>query len=191
MLELLSKRALTDYDIWYWCRVQPRPSNLRSEEGQDEKKTDTLNTESNQDGSVESSGVGANDTSVSSLCNGIISHSEDPECGKESSLSSMSASVPVSEEGKEVDARVDTVDSESNPSIDMEHDSGTDHQEEAANGKEDPAAENLAVDSSCSDITTLSPSAATVFIPQENEHSDSESKPLEKEHSDTEMIDAQ
>ncbi|XP_010429445.1 PREDICTED: LOW QUALITY PROTEIN: ubiquitin carboxyl-terminal hydrolase 19-like [Camelina sativa] len=198
--DVLSQRA---YMLLY-SRVQPRPASLRSEEGQDKKKTESSNTESSQEGSVESSEVEANDTNVSSLCNGIISHSEDPECEKESSLSSMSESVPVSEEeGKEVDVRVDTVDSESNPSMEMEHDSGTDHQEEVANGKEDAVVENLAVDSSCLDVTTPSPSAATEFIPQEKEHSDieskplekeqsdTESKPLEKEHLDTEMIDAQ
>ena len=110
---------------------------------------------------------------MSSLCNGIsISHSEG------SSSSSLSSSVSVSEKEGEVAERVDTVDSESNPSVDMEHDSGTDHQEAAvANGKEDPTVENQAVDSPCSDITTTSLSATT------------ESKHIEKEDSDTEMID--
>ncbi|VVB08902.1 unnamed protein product [Arabis nemorensis] len=175
--DVLSQRA---YMLLY-SRVQTRPSSLRSEEVQDEKKADTSNTESSQDGSVESSGVGANDTSVSSLCNGMISHSEDPECKKESSSSPLAVSLPVSEKGNEVDERVDTVDSESILSIEMEHDSGTDHQEEVANEKDDPAIENLAVNSSCSDIATSSPSAPT------------ESKPsaTEKEDSDTEMIDAQ
>ncbi|CAH2061213.1 unnamed protein product [Thlaspi arvense] len=168
--DVLSQRA---YMLLY-TRVQTRPSSLRAEEAQDEKKTDTLNTESSQDGSVESSEVGANDSSVSSLCNGIMSHSEDLECNKESSSSSsLSSPVTVTEKVKEVDEeRVDTVDSESNSAVDMEQDSGTDHQEEAANGKEDPT-----VESSCSDITTSSPSAAT------------ESKYSEKEDSDTEMMD--
>ncbi|KAL1221439.1 Ubiquitin carboxyl-terminal hydrolase 19 [Cardamine amara subsp. amara] len=172
--DVLSQRA---YMLLY-SRVQPRPSSLRSEEGQDEKKTASLNTKSSQDGSVESSEVAANETSVSSLCNGIISRLEDTKCKNESSSSSA---VTVSENGKEVAERVDTEDSESNPSIDIEHDSGTDHhQEEAANGKEDPTVENVTVESSCSDITTPSPSAAAT-----------ESKPPEKEDSDTEMIDAQ
>ena len=128
---------------------------------------------------------------MSSLCNGIsISHSEG------SSSSSLSSSVSVSEKEGEVAERVDTVDSESNPSVDMEHDSGTDHQE-VVNGKEHPTVEDPAVDSSdntasspsaatenptvedpaCSDITTSSPSAAI------------ESKHKEKEDSDTKMID--
>lgn len=110
----------------------------------------------------------------------MISLSEDPECKKESSSSPLAVSLTVSEKGNEVDERVDTVDSESILSIEMEHDSGTDHQEEAANEKDDPAIENLAVDSSCSDIATSSPSAPT------------ESKPsTEKGDSDTEMIDTQ
>ncbi|ESQ46454.1 hypothetical protein EUTSA_v10000088mg [Eutrema salsugineum] len=169
--DVLSQRA---YMLLY-SRVQTRPSSLRSEEVQKEKKTDALNTESSQGGSVESSGVGANDTSVSSLCNGIISHSEDRECKNESS-----SSATVSEKGKEVDERVDAVDSESNPSIEMEHESGTDHhqEQEEANAKEDPTVENLVVDTSCSDITTSSQSAAT------------DSKPSENEDPDTEMIDA-
>lgn len=160
-----------------WCRVQTRPPSLRCEEIQDEKKTDTLNTESSQIGSVESSVVGANDTSVSSsLCNGSISHSEDPECVKEESSSSSSplaVSVTVSVNGKEVAERVDMVESEPNPLTETD-----DQEEEATNGKEDPVVENLAVDSSCVESTTLSPSAAT------------ESKTPEKEDSDTEMIDA-
>uniref|UniRef100_A0A1J3J600 Ubiquitin carboxyl-terminal hydrolase 19 n=1 Tax=Noccaea caerulescens TaxID=107243 RepID=A0A1J3J600_NOCCA len=172
--DVLSQRA---YMLLY-SRVQTRPPSLRSEEVQDEKKTDTLNTESSQNGSVESSVVGANDTTVSSsLCNGIISHSEDPECVKEESSSSSSSplavSVTVSENGKEVAERVDMVESESNPLTETD-----DQEEEATNGKEDPVVENLAVDSSCPEITTLSPSAAT------------ESKTPEKEDSDTEMIDA-
>ncbi|KAF8050401.1 hypothetical protein N665_1978s0004 [Sinapis alba] len=163
--DVLSQRA---YMLLY-SRVQTRPSSLRSEEVQDEKKTDTLDTESSQDGSVESSGAETNGTSVSSLCNGIISHSEnDPECNKESSSLNVS----------EVAERVDTVDSDPNPSIDMEHDSGTDHQVEAtANGKEDPTFGNQAVDSPCSDITISSLSASA------------ESNHREKEDSDTEMID--
>ncbi|CAH8363739.1 unnamed protein product [Eruca vesicaria subsp. sativa] len=193
--DVLSQRA---YMLLY-SRVQTRPSSLRPEEVQDEKKTDTLNTESSQDGSVESSGGGAKDTSVSSLCNGVISHSEDPECKEgSSSSSSLSSSVTVSEREGEVSERVDTVDSESNPSIDMEHDSGTDHQEEEPNGKEHPAVdsscldintsspsvvkenpmvEDLSVDSSCSDITTTSPSTAT------------KSKHPEEEDLDTKMVD--
>lgn len=131
-----------------------------------------MKTESSQDSSVGNSGAETNGTSVSSLCNGIISHSEDAECKKESSSSSLSSSVTVSENEREVAERVDTVDSESNPSIDMEHD----HQvEAAANGKEDPTVENQAVDSPCSDITTSSLSATT--------------ESGEKEDSDTEMID--
>uniref|UniRef100_A0A1J3C7D3 ubiquitinyl hydrolase 1 n=1 Tax=Noccaea caerulescens TaxID=107243 RepID=A0A1J3C7D3_NOCCA len=175
--DVLSQRA---YMLLY-SRVQTRPPSLRSEEVQDEKKTDTLNTESSQNGSVESSVVGANDTTVSSsLCNGIISHSEVPECVKEESSSSspsssspLAVSVTVSENGKEVAERVDMVESESNPLTETD-----DQEEEATNGKEDPVVENLAVDSSCPEITTLSPSAAT------------ESKTPEKEDSDTEMIDA-
>ncbi|CAH8367187.1 unnamed protein product [Eruca vesicaria subsp. sativa] len=164
--DVLSQRA---YMLLY-SRVQARPSTLRSEEVQDEKKTDTVNKESRQDGSVESSGVGTCDTSVSSMCNGIISHSGDPECNKESPSSSVSPSVTVSE----VTERVDTIDSDSTPFVDMEHD----HQEEAAtNGKEDPTVVNPAVVSPCSDIITSSLSATT------------ESKHREKEDSDTEMID--
>ncbi|KAH0929775.1 hypothetical protein HID58_015502 [Brassica napus] len=165
--DVLSQRA---YMLLY-SRVQARPPSLRSEEVQDDKKTDTLDTEASEDGSVESSGAGTNGASVSSMCNGIISHSENPECKKDSSSSASSTVSEVAE-------RVDTVDSESNPSIDMEHDSGTDHQEAAvANGKEDPTVENQAVDSPCSDITNSSLSATT------------ESKHREKEDSDTEMID--
>ncbi|KAF8086077.1 hypothetical protein N665_0635s0008 [Sinapis alba] len=178
--DVLSQRA---YMLLY-NRVQTRPSSLRPEEVEDEKKTDTLNTESSQDSSV--------DTSVSSLCNGINSHSEG---------SSSSSSVTVSEKEREVVERVDTVDSESNPSIDMEHDSGTDHQEEEeANGKENPTVEEPAVDSSCSDnITTSSPSAATenpmVKDPACSDITNSspsaaiECKHQEKEDSDTKMID--
>ncbi|KAL0733881.1 hypothetical protein Bca4012_010091 [Brassica carinata] len=180
--DVLSQRA---YMLLY-SRVQTRPSSLRPEEVQDEKKTDTLNTESSQDSSVESSGAGANDTSVSSLCNGTISHSEG------------SSSVTVSEKGREVGERVDTVDSESNPSIDMEHDSGTDDQA-PANGKENPTVEKPAVDSSCSDNTTSSPSAATenptVEDPACSDITSSspsaaiDSKHQEKEDSDTKMTD--
>ncbi|CAF1861592.1 unnamed protein product [Brassica oleracea var. botrytis] len=165
--DVLSQRA---YMLLY-SRVQARPSSLRSEEVQDEKKTDTVDSEAGEDGFVESSGEGTNGASVSSMCNGIISHSENPECKKDSSSSASSTVSEVAE-------RVDTVDSESNPSIDIEHDSGTDHQEAAvANGKEDPTVENPAVDSPCSDITNSSLSATT------------ESKHREKEDSDTEMID--
>ncbi|KAF3575748.1 hypothetical protein DY000_02034344 [Brassica cretica] len=165
--DVLSQRA---YMLLY-SRVQARPSSLRSEEFQDEKKTDTVDTEASEDGSVESSGAGTSGATVSSMCNGIISHSENPECKKDSSSSASSTVSEVAE-------RVDTVDSESNPSIDIEHDSGTDHQEAAvANGKEDPTVENPAVDSPCSDITNSSLSATT------------ESKHREKEDSDTEMID--
>ncbi|KAJ4902935.1 Ubiquitin carboxyl-terminal hydrolase 19 [Raphanus sativus] len=159
--DVLSQRA---YMLLY-TRVQTRPPSLRPEEVEEEKKTDTLNTESNShDGSAESSGVGTSGTGVSSsLCNGIISHSEDHECKKESS-----SSLTVTE--KEREDVAERVDSESNPCIDMEHD----HQEEEeANGKEDPTVGNPA----CSDITTSSLSATT------------ESNHREKEDSETEMID--
>ncbi|KAJ0260330.1 Ubiquitin carboxyl-terminal hydrolase 19 [Hirschfeldia incana] len=158
--DVLSQRA---YMLLY-SRVQARPSSLRPEEVEEEKKTDTLDTESSQDGSVESSGADTNGTSVSSLCNGIISRSENPECKKESSSSSSTIS--------EVTERVDTVDSDSNPSVDMERD----HQVEAAaaNGKEEPTVGNQAVDP-----TTSSLSATTT-----------ESKQREKEDSDTQMIDS-
>ncbi|XP_013599821.1 PREDICTED: ubiquitin carboxyl-terminal hydrolase 19-like [Brassica oleracea var. oleracea] len=187
--DVLSQRA---YMLLY-SRVQTRPSSLRPEEVQDEKKTDTLNIESSQDGSVESSGVGAN---VSSLCNGIsISHSEG------SSSSSLSSSVSVSEKEGEVAERVDTVDSESNPSIDMEHDSGTDNQEgEVVNGKENPTVEEPAIDSSCSDNNASSPSAATENSTVEDPAcsditTSSPSAAIESNHqeekegSDTKMID--
>ncbi|XP_056844642.1 ubiquitin carboxyl-terminal hydrolase 19 [Raphanus sativus] len=188
--DVLSQRA---YMLLY-SRVQTRPSSLRPEEVQDEKKTDALKTESSQDSSVESSGEGVTDTSVSSLCNGIISHSEG---------SSPSSSVTVSEKEGEVAERVDTLDSESNPSIDMEHDSGTDHQEEgeAAKGKENPTVEEPAVDSSsCSDNTASSPSAATenptVEDPACSDIATSSPSAAikskhqeEKEDSDTKMID--
>lgn len=83
----------------------------------------------------------------------------------------------------------------------MEHDSGTDHQEEAAaDGKENSMVEEPAVDSSCSDNnTTSSPSAATenptVEDPACSDITSSspcaaiESKHQEKEDSDTKMID--
>ncbi|KAJ0233292.1 Ubiquitin carboxyl-terminal hydrolase 19 [Hirschfeldia incana] len=148
--DVLSQRA---YMLLY-SRVQTRPSSLRPEEVQDEKKTETLNTESSQDSSAESSGA---------VANGIISHSVDPECKEGSSSSSLSSSVTVSEKEGEVAERVDTVDSELNPSIGMEHDSGTDCHEkgEVANGKEQSTVDEPAVDSSCSDSTASSPSAAT------------------------------
>ncbi|CAN8287800.1 unnamed protein product [Cochlearia groenlandica] len=160
--DVLSQRA---YMLLY-SRVQTRPSSLRSEEGKDEKKTDTLNTEpNNQDDSTGSSEVGANITSVNSLCNGIIAHSVDTE-------SPLPPSVNVSEEGNEVATTVDTVDYEPKPSIEIQHDHLQEVEEEA-NGEEDPT---VVVDS---DRTTSSQSAATEF------------KHSEKEDSDTEMIDVQ
>lgn len=148
------------------CRIQARWSSscLRSEV-QDEKKTDTLDTESCLKEIVESS-IGALESRSS-----MHATIEDPEREQESS--SSPPSVVTSECCSEVE-RVDTLDSESNPSID---DSATEHQEDAANGNNDPEVKYLAVDS-CSDTTTSTPLVCT------------KSKPSMRDM-DTEIIDAQ
>lgn len=147
------------------CRIQARSSSscLRSEV-QDEKKTDTLETESCVKELVESSMVGA--IGSRSSTHATI---EDPE--REQSSSSSSPSVLTSECCSEVE-RVDTLDSESNPSID---DAATDHQEDVANG--DAEVKYQAVNS-CSDPTTSTPLVCT------------KSKPPVRDM-DTKMIDAQ
>ncbi|ESQ54024.1 hypothetical protein EUTSA_v10024675mg [Eutrema salsugineum] len=171
--DVLSQRA---YMLLY-SRIQARSSSLCASlrsEVQDEKITDTLDAKSCQKEIVESSMVGAIDSRSSS-------HTtiEDPECEQESRSSasssslSSSPSVMTSECLAEVE-RVDTLDSESNTSID---ESVIDHQEDAANGNCDPEVKDQAVDS-CSDPTDSTPSVCT------------KSQPLMR-HKDTEMIDAQ
>lgn len=145
------------------CRIQARSSSscLRSEV-QDEKKTESFVKEL-----VESSMVGAIESRSSTHAT-----IEDPE-REQSPSSSSSSSVLTSECCSEVE-RVDTLDSESNPSTD---DSATDHQEDAANGNRDPEVKYQAVDS-CSDPTTSTPLVCT------------KSKPPVRDM-DTKMIDAQ
>lgn len=131
------------------CRIQARSSSscasLRSEvEG--EKKTDALDMKSCQKELVESSMVGAIDSSSSSHAT-----IKDPEREQElsSPLSSSSSSVVTLECCREVD-RADTMDSESNTSLD---DSAKDHQDDAENGTRDPE--------SCSNLTTSTPLVCT------------------------------
>ncbi|XP_023635166.1 ubiquitin carboxyl-terminal hydrolase 18 isoform X2 [Capsella rubella] len=175
--DVLSQRA---YMLLY-SRIQARSSSscLRSEV-QDEKKTDTLDTESCLKELVESSMVGAIESRSS-----IHATIEDPECEQESSPSSLSSSpspspspspppsVLISDCCSEVE-RADTLESESNPSID---DSSTDHQEDAANGNKDPEVKYQAV-FTCSDPTTSNPLVCTQFKPPVRDM-------------DTKMIDAQ
>jgi len=99
---------------------------------------------------------------------------EDPVCEQSPSPSpSPSPSVLASECCSEVE-RIDTLDSESNSSID---DSATDHQEDVANGNKDPEVKYQAADS-WSDPTTSTPLVCT------------KSKPPVRDM-DTKMIDAQ
>ncbi|XP_010447529.1 PREDICTED: ubiquitin carboxyl-terminal hydrolase 18 isoform X1 [Camelina sativa] len=182
--DVLSQRA---YMLLY-SRIQARSSSscLRSEV-QEERNTDVLDTEPCLEELVESSMVGAIENRSS-----IHATIEDPECEQESSSSSASSpssssssspsplssssppSVVTSECCSEVE-RVDTLDSESNPSND--DDSATDHREDAANGNKDPEVKYQAV-YSCSDPTTSTPLVCT------------KSKPPVRDM-DTEMMDAQ
>lgn len=141
------------------CRIHARSSSsCLVSEIQDEMITDTLDTKSCQKELVESSMVVASDSRSSSHAT-----IEDLEREQESSSStssssssstlSSSPSVVTSECCSEVEG-VDTLDSESNPSV---VDSATDHQEDAANGKEDPEVKAQAVNY-FSDPTTSTPS---------------------------------
>ncbi|CAD5329656.1 unnamed protein product [Arabidopsis thaliana] len=164
--DVLSQRA---YMLLY-SRIQARSSSscLRSEV-KDEKKTDTLDTESCVKELVESSMVGAIESRSSTHAT-----IEDPVCEQSPSPSpSPSPSVLASECCSEVE-RIDTLDSESNSSID---DSATDHQEDVANGNKDPEVKYQAADS-WSDPTTSTPLVCT------------KSKPPVRDM-DTKMIDAQ
>lgn len=129
-------------------RIQARSSSSRAslrQEVQDEKKIDT---KSCQIELVESSLVGAID-SRSIIHTAIEDPQESTSLSSSLSSSSSSPSVVTSECSREVES-VDTLDSESNPSVD---DSATDDQEDAANGNRDPVEINQAVDS-CIDPTS-------------------------------------
>ncbi|KFK29759.1 hypothetical protein AALP_AA7G175300 [Arabis alpina] len=143
--DVLSQRA---YMLLY-SRIQARSSSSScasvESEAQDEKERDALDTKYCQKELVESSIAGVIDISDAAI--------EDPEREQESSSpllsssllsssASSSSSVVTLECCREVE-RADTMDSESNTSLE---DSATDHQEYTTNGTRDPE--------SCSNLTT-------------------------------------